>query len=163
MRSEVYLFVRRVNQVALIVSFILIVDLNLPLSSKKGIIEDYHRPTVDRRHNSKSSDELILHTSRGKIKVRPSDLGPGKKNTPIYLRSTQILDISKSVILLESQKEIRSNSFLFGYFALLPWLIMLLSTIALVTKSRMKQLNVGSVNVPLLALLIYLISENFLR
>lgn len=151
--------IRKFNQLIVVLSSLLIVDLLLPLHTEEAIIIDYHRAAVTGGKYSsrtKSSDELIVTTTEGRIKVKPTSAIRENYNHRIILYSTYIFQISKQ-LELNNGRLLKSNNMLFSWFSFVPLTMLLFGVVTLLLKSEKSILNIGTANFGFLLLLLYLL------
>lgn len=162
-------FIRRFNRIALTAAILYHVDMVLPYASNKGEVLATHRPIElawGRYVSSRigySKEEVVIHTTRGRIKVRPEWLGKIDQGDSSILYKTPLLRIPKKIYLFRQDKEVAVSNLLFEWFWFVPVLMVILAVASLRTSSKDLLLNLDSTNLVLAAVCLYLLIKDFVR
>lgn len=164
LKVSVNTFLRRVNQIILIVMAVYLVDMVLPSLEHEGIILNYYRPLEFGKYNTgRSREELIIDTSSGRIKIRPFRIYPIAYGDPITLWKSAILQRPTKIRYNKSGKHNFTGNFLSNWMVLLPLTIFGLAICSVLTKSDSTLRNLGSANLVLTFYMVYILFKDYLR
>lgn len=153
-----------INYFILVFSLILVLDLVLPTEKKEIKILSSYKPLIHGKGRSyPSTDETIVITSAGRIKVSPREYYPLIKDADkgIILETSPMLKISKAIQI--GDHKIKSSKLILGFFAIFPYLLFLISIIVARSKNPKVVINFGITNIILFPIIIYLLFTELFR
>ncbi|WP_416868150.1 MAG: hypothetical protein ACMVP2_14485 [Imperialibacter sp.] len=155
-------FIKRCNLVIFFIAFPFVLEQVLPLSKTDAEVTKTSRPANYVRDKIKySSEEVIIHTTEGNIRVPPNHLNIIREGDDVVVYKTVFFRKLKRIHLLRQDKTIDSINLLYRWFIFLPVVMTILAVATVRVADNELAMNLGSGNLVIGLVALYMLLRDY--
>jgi len=155
-------FIKRCNLAIFFISFPFVLEQVLPLTKTDAEVTKTSRPANYVRHKIKySSEEVIIHTTEGNIRVPPNHLNIIREGDDVVVYKTVFFRKLKRIHLLRQNNTIDSINLLYRWFIFLPVVMTILAVATVRVADNELAMNLGSGNLVIGLVALYMLLRDY--
>ncbi|PIB35374.1 hypothetical protein BFP72_08185 [Reichenbachiella sp. 5M10] len=161
---DIVRLLKTVSLVSLVFSGFFVLDWVLPLVTSEAQVISTHRPlSYTPRSRSLSKEEVIIDTTKGRIKVFPYHLDAIHAGDSVVISQSFLCRIGKKIYLKRQGVLAETSNFMYSWFSFLPVILIFSSVLTLRAKEDETIQNFGAATLVIVLFALYIVVKDYFR